>query len=232
MNEIKLNVTKRGEKGSGVIRRMRKSGFVPAVVYSRGTNIPVKIKKNDLIILKRNHFSENIIITMAVDAEAEPLLTLIKDVQFDPLTEEVIHLDFIKVSLKEKVSVKVPVEVIGEPAGIKEGGILEHVLWEITVECFPTDIPRSIPVNVAELKIGDAIHIRELTLPEKVKVLHDPKDVVVLVSAPQAEEEPVAATEEKVEPEVIKEKPKEEKEGETEKEKGKEKEKEKEKSKD
>ena len=96
---------------------------------------------------------------------------LLKAYQLNPLTEQVIHLDFIKVSMKEKIAVEIPVEVKGEPMGVKSGGSLEHVLWNIRVECLPKDIPENIIVDVTELDIADSIHVGELQVPPGVKVL-------------------------------------------------------------
>ena len=211
MEQIAIKAVKRENLGTGESKRLRKQGFIPAVVYGHNVNFSLKIPQSELLVLKKHHFSENLMINLFIEGEKEPLAVLVKDVQYSPLTEEVIHLDFLHISLKEKVSVKVPIEIKGEPKGVKEGGVLEHHLWEVEVKCLPTDIPESILVDISGLDIGDSLHIKDISFPENVEVLDDPDEVVVNVSAvkeePEAEE---AAVEEGAEPEIIKEKPKEE----------------------
>jgi len=134
---------------------------------------------------------------------------LIKEIQYDPVKGDIIHVDFNEVSLTKVIKVNVPVIAKGEPAGVKqEGGSLEHILWEIEVECLPTDIPRGIEADVSLLKIGDAVRIKDITFPSNIKVLNAPEAIVFSVTAPIKEEAAAVAVEgeEKQEPEVIKEK--------------------------
>jgi len=134
---------------------------------------------------------------------------LIKEIQYDPVKGDIIHVDFNEISLTKVIKVNVPVVAKGEPIGVRqEGGSLEHILWEIEVECLPTDIPRDIEVDVSLLNIGDAIHIKDITFPSNIKVLNAPEAIVFSVTAPIKEEVAVPAVEgeEKQEPEVIKEK--------------------------
>jgi large subunit ribosomal protein L25 len=134
---------------------------------------------------------------------------LIKEIQYDPVKGDIVHVDFNEVSLTKEIKVNVPVATKGEPMGVKqEGGSLEHILWEIEVECLPTQIPNQIEVDVSQLKIGDSIHIKDISFPSNIKVLNDPGAIVLSVAAPIKEEIPVAPVEGEVtqEPEVIKEK--------------------------
>jgi large subunit ribosomal protein L25 len=122
---------------------------------------------------------------------------------------EIVHVDFNQISLTKEIKVNVPVVAKGEPAGVKlEGGSLEHILWEIEVACLPTNIPQGIEVDVSGLKLGDSVHVKDLSVPAGVKILNDPGAIVLSVAAPMKEEVPVEAVEgaEKQEPEVIKEK--------------------------
>ncbi len=148
-------------------------------------------------------------LTIKDDKKKKNRLCLIKEVQYDPVKGDIIHVDFNEISLTKTLRVNVPVVAKGEPIGVKqEGGSLEHILWEIEVECLPTEIPKDIEVDVSSLKIGDSLHIKDITFPDKIKVLNDPEAVVLSVAAPMKEEVvalPVEG-EEKVEPEVIKEK--------------------------
>ena len=212
MEEVKIKVLSRKEKGTSKAKSLRRQDFVPAVVYGKGVNLPLKIDKKELKYLKQHHFSKNIIINLEISDpdNSENIPVLLKDYQLGPLTEEVIHLDFIKVSMEEKVTLEIPVEVKGEPKGVKTGGVLAHALWKIEVECLPKDIPASIIIDVSDLEIGHSIHVEDLKVPEGVEILTDTKDVVVTVTAPVKEEEILPEEEVIKEPEVTKEKPKEE----------------------
>lgn len=134
----------------------------------------------------------------------------IKEVQYDPLGEYIVHADFGRIALTETVLVAVPIQTHGESVGVKEGGMLELVLHEIEVECLPADIPESILVEVSELKIGENLRVRDVPLPERVKATDSPDAVVITVAAATPVEE--AAPEEEVlaEPEVIAKPPAEE----------------------
>jgi large subunit ribosomal protein L25 len=209
--KIKVEVRQAQDKGTSYAKSLRREDFVPAVVYSKGTNMTLKIEKKELKYLRQHHFSENVILNLEIADKkgSKTIPTLLKDYQLNPLTDEVLHLDFIKVSMTEKVEVEVPVEIKGEPKGVKEGGSLERVLWNIRVGCLPKDIPENITIDVSELDIGDSIHVSDLSLPAGVDFISDAKEVVVTVAAPVKEEEIIEEAEAPAEePEVIKEKPK------------------------
>lgn len=214
MEEIRIKAySRRREIGSSASARIRKQGFLPAIVYGSEFNLPVKIKKQDVKVLQQHHFSENILINLEIEenGKSKSIPVLLKDYQRHPLTEEVIHLDFIKVSMEQEVVVKVPVEIKGEAQGVKEGGVLQHLLWELEVECLPRDIPESIVVDISSLKIGDSLHVGDLKLPENVRAVSEATEAVVTISSAMKEEEEELVLQEEEEPEVIKEKPKEDK---------------------
>jgi large subunit ribosomal protein L25 len=212
MEEIILEVEPREELGKSEVKELRASGFIPAVVYSEGKHsLPIRISNTQLIRLVHQHRLESMVVNLKVkdDKKQKPRACLIKEIQYDPVKGNIIHVDFNEISLTRTIKVNVPVVAKGEPIGAKlEGGSLEHILWEIEVECLPTDIPKEIEVDVSQLKIGDAIHIKDITFPANVRVLNDPTAIVLSCAAPIKEE--VVATpvegEEKLEPEVIKEK--------------------------
>jgi len=134
---------------------------------------------------------------------------LVKEIQYHPVREEIIHVDFNEISLTETIKVNVPVQVKGEAVGVKqEGGSLEHLLWEVEVECLPTNIPKEIQVDITALKLGEAIYVKDIIFPEGVKPLNDAGAIVLHVIAPMKEEVPAEAIEGDAvtEPEVIKEK--------------------------
>jgi large subunit ribosomal protein L25 len=212
MEEILLDAEIRQELGKSKAKNLREKGFVPAVVYAEGKeSLPLKISHKQLMQLIHQHHIESALINLKIkdDKKQKSRSCLIKEVQYDPVDGDIIHVDFNQISLTKEIKVNVPVKAKGEPLGVKqEGGSLEHILWEIEVECLPTDIPKQIEVDVSQLKIGDAVHIKDITFPKNIKVLNNPEAIVLSVIAPIKEEIPVAPVEGEAppEPEVIKEK--------------------------
>jgi len=196
----------RPELGSRANKRLRDAGFVPGVVYGhKEAVIPVTLPKKELT----NHLNHGThLFDLALDGKSEKVL--VKEVQFDHLGLEIIHVDFARVSLDEKVEVTVPLELKGTPKGEAEGGVLQQIISELEIECLVTDIPEVIRHNVADLEKDAVLHIRDLKLPPGVRVLQDPELIVATVKeiveqAPAVVEEAAAA-----EPEVIGRKPAEE----------------------
>jgi len=212
MEEIFLDVEARQGVGRGKVKDLRENGFIPAVVYGDGKDsLPVKVSHSALLKLIHQHRIEGVLINLKIkdDRKRAHRSCLIKEIQYDPVHGDIMHVDFNEISLTKVIKVNVPVVAKGDPLGVKqEGGSLEHILWEVEVECLPTDIPKDIQVDVSPLKIGDSIHIKDLSVPSGVKIVNDPQAIVLSVAAPMKEE--VAAMpvegEEKQEPEVIKEK--------------------------
>ena len=212
MERIKIKVEKREIIGKEGVKKLRKQGYVPAVVYSDDTNITLTVPFGSLKVLRSIHFSESAVIDMEIagDKKAKSIPVLIKDVQFHPLTESVIHVDFLKVSLKDKIKVNVSIILKGESKQVKEeSGTLEQILRELEVEGLPLDIPEKIEVDISELTIGHSLHVSDLAVSANVAVVTDPEATVVTALAKEEEiEEEALATEEEApaEPEVIKEK--------------------------
>ena len=211
MEEIILNAEAREDIGRAKVKDLRDKGFIPAVIYAAGKKaLPLKVSSGELIRLVHQHRIEGVIINLKIkDDKQKGRPCLIKEIQYDPVHSNIVHVDFNEISLTKEIKVSVPVVAKGEPVGVKqEGGSLEHILWEIEVECLPTAIPKNIEVDVSPLKTGDSIHIKDLIIPSGVKVLNDPTAIVLSVAAPMKEEvvAPAVEGEEKLEPEVIKEK--------------------------
>ncbi len=218
MERIKITSLVRETSGKEAAKKARKEGFIPAVIYSKDFNIPIKLPHASLRSLRSIHFSESTVIDMEIEGYKEDSNTinvLVKDVQHNPLTEEVIHIDFVKVSLEERIRVNIPVVLKGECKGVKEGGVLEQMLWEVEIEALPLDIPEKVELDVSSLGIGDSLHVRDLTFAGNIKVIEDASETIVTVVAKHEEAAEEAPVEEEKEPEVIKEK---EKEAKTEKE--------------
>ncbi len=231
---VNLDAALREDAEVGNSNKLRRNGFVPAVVYGeKKKTLSLKIERRRLIrFMHAHHGGENIVINLRVAAakETEEKSVLIKEIQKHPVNDEILHVDFNEISLTKRIEVKVPVETKGESMGVKQdGGVLEQVLWEVEVECLPTQIPEKFEVDITAMKIGDDVHVKDLRVPEGVAINTDPEAIVLSVVPPH-KEEPVpeaAAVEgeaEPTEPEVIKKEKKAEEEeagaqGEAEKEK-------------
>ena len=221
MERIKLKVTPRQERGKELAKKLRRDGLVPAVVYKGKTCHSIKISARELMAAVHTKAGENVIIDLVLEDAAKgkekapgkkTRTAIIKEIQYHPVKSQILHVDFNEISLSENLTVKVPIAAKGEAQGIKEGGILEHSLWEIEIECLPTQIPENIPVDVSPLKIGDSILVKDLQIPAGIKVLTDPQATVISLALPKAEEEELKPEEELAEPEVIMEKKPEEEE--------------------
>jgi len=211
MDRIKIKVEKREIIGKEGVKKLRKQGYIPAVVYSGDTNIVLTVPFVSLKALRSIHFSESVVIDMEITDEkkTKTIPVLIKDVQFHSLTEGVIHIDFLKISLSKKIKVRVPIVLKGESKQVKEeNGVLEQILRELEVEGFPLDIPEKVEVDVTELTIGHSLHVFNLVVTGDAVVITDSQATVVTALAKEEEVEEEVLTEEEVsgEPEVIKEK--------------------------
>jgi large subunit ribosomal protein L25 len=198
MAQSTLFVMKREGVGKGVARKIRKQGTIPAILYGREMEtIPLTVSPHDLKKALSTEAGENTLLDLHIKEGGEEItkMVLLRDVQYDHLTSRPIHFDFQEILMKELITVKVPVEVVGKAPGILEGGILEEILREIEVECLPDAIPNVIEVDVSQLEIGDSIHIGDLTLPEGVAVLNDPDETIITILSPVMEEAKPAAVE-------------------------------------
>ncbi len=218
MEKVILKTEVRKSAGKKIAKGLRTKGLVPAVVYKGGKEaLKLQIDERAFNEILHTKAGGNVIITLKMhDAAKEKDRTvIIKEIQRGPIKGEVLHVDFYEISLTETLKVNVPVVPHGEAAGVKkDGGTLEHVMWEVQVECLPTAIPEKIEVDVSNLNIGDAIYVKNIVVPEGVKILNDPELIIMIVKPPHVEapkEEVVAET---AEPELIREKKeKEEEEG-------------------
>jgi len=219
MEKVLLKAAVREEQGKIFCKHLRKSGQVPGIVYKDGKEgLKLQVENKDLWHALHTDAGENAIITLDIFGEKSSQKTVIVQfVQTDPINDKFIHVDFREISLKDKLKVNVPISIKGEAKGVvEEDGVLNQVIWEIEVECLPTDIPEHIDVHVNDLEMNDSIHIKDLTPLEGVEFLGDPEQVIVGVNPPKEEEEVVEEAvegEEGVEPEVIKKGKKEEEEG-------------------
>jgi large subunit ribosomal protein L25 len=206
----KLIVTSRELKGSANSRRLRAEGLIPGVIYKEGAEArPVSLPKHEFEQMLHHHAGEQMMVEIALDGKNESVL--LKDVQHNPLTGDVQHVDFQEVALNKVLSVEVNIELVGEPKGVKTGGgMLDHSLHSVEVECLPADIMEQIEVDVSELDIGDSIQVKDINLDaSKYTILTEEEVNVASVLAPrlaEEEEEEGEAVAEGAEPEVINEK--------------------------
>ncbi len=201
MEKVILTANKRTEISKASRSSLRKNGRVPGIFYSRH-NEPIAIDFTEKSIKPLVFTSVTNLIALNVDGKEE-FDCVIKDVQFDPVTERIIHVDLLGLTKDETFELEVPLLFIGSPIGIKEGGILQQVLHKLRIECLPKDIPQHLEINIENLKLGESIHVSELQY-ENIKILNLPEAVVVAVTHPKVEKTPAEGeTTETAEPEVI-----------------------------
>ncbi len=204
MKTVPLKASQRVRLGKQKVKQVRLEKKIPAVVYGHGLKAtPIEVGRDDFERVIHTKAGENVIIHLEVAGDKKFEKTVvIKEIQHDPVTDGIEHVDFNAISLTEKIKVNVPFHVTGESIGVKEGGVLDVVHHEIEVECLPTDIPEKLTADISALKTGDAIHLKELTFSKGVVSTLSGDEVVVTIHAPKAEEVPVPE-ETAAEPEVI-----------------------------
>ncbi len=188
MAVIALPAEKREALGKGGARKSRAAGRIPGVLYGHGEQpVPISIVQRTFQLALQKHQGGNAIVNLALDGGE--FTALIRDVQYDPITHSVIHLDFQHISLTERVEVEVTVRLVGVPVGVKDGGgILETITRTVEVRCLPTAIPAALEVDVSALNIGDSVHVSDLQAQD-VEILTDATATVATVVAPTVIEE-------------------------------------------
>jgi large subunit ribosomal protein L25 len=237
MATMNLSAHKREDLTNTTTKTQRKKGNIPGVFYFKNSPaIPITVK--DTALNPFIYTSEVRLINLQIEGAAKPQNCILKDVQFDPVSDKPIHFDLLGISEHEKINVNIPIKLVGVPVGVRDGGVIQHTLHSVEVECLPQDIPSHIDVNIEHLTIGDSVHINEIVLKNFV-ILDNPESTIVAVVPPAIEvvETPVVegeAAEESAEPEVISKGKKDEEDGEEpkDKDKGQDKDKDKDKGKD
>jgi large subunit ribosomal protein L25 len=194
MKSVPLNVFPRSLSRRAGAKKLRASGRIPAVIYGRQAkpqNVEIDAEEMDDLI--HHSASENLLVDLSVKDDSRPKrLALVQEVQHHPLGGDVLHVDFHEVSETEKVTVMVPVETVGDAAGVKAGGVLEHVLFKLKTRALPKDLPEQIIIDVTTLELGRAIHIGEIKTAPGVEILGGKNIPVVAVAVPRTEEEEAA----------------------------------------
>jgi large subunit ribosomal protein L25 len=208
-----LTIARREGTGKQVAKRLRRQGVVPAVLYGGPRSEPVAVDPKSVLRMIAGHAGTTQLLTLKIDGDTASRLAIIRAMQFDPVTERLLHVDLQEVSADKPITVRVAVHPVGEAIGVKDTkGILNLVLHELTVSCLPTAIPERIDADVSALAIGDVLTIGDLRAPEGVRIVNDPGQAVATVAPPMAEEvaAPAVTAAVTAEPEVLTErKPKE-----------------------
>jgi large subunit ribosomal protein L25 len=189
MDRVTLRADERGESGSRVARRMRRAGQVPAVLYGRDqASTSVAVDERDLYGALRTEAGLNVLIDLKVGDDS--ILTVARGLQRHPVRGDIIHLDFVKISLTETIEAEVAINPIGIPVGVREdGGILESVRTQITVEALPTAIPSAIDIDISGLHIGESLSLEDVDTLEGVEFVDEPDTTLFTVQAPRIEVE-------------------------------------------
>ncbi len=193
MENIKLEAVPRERGNKGSKKRMRNKGLLPAVVYGRGIEPrTIVLDSTDLKRALGTAAGTNVLLDLEIkgDDGTSVETVMVKELQIHPLQWDFyLHADLIRISMEDKLEVEVPLSLIGEPAGIQEGGVLQIQLREVLVSCLPTDIPEFIEITVDSMEIGDVLTVSDLPTPEGVEILADPAETIASVIVPQVEEE-------------------------------------------
>ena len=203
MSEILVLGNKRALSTKGVVNQLRRDGNVPGIYYTKGVE-PIPVYVSEKALKPIVFTSETHIINLKI-GDGEELKSILKNVQFDPVTDRVVHFDLLGISADQEIEIEVPLLFEGQAKGVKEGGVVQQTLHKLTVSCLPANIPDHIAINISDLALGDSVHIRDLKV-ENVRFIQHPEVIIVSVVVPRAVVETAVAEvpgEEKTEPEVI-----------------------------
>ena len=208
-----IEVERRSETGKNACRRLREKDLIPAVLYGGGAGmeaLSLSVPRKSLLGLFRKGLHQNVVFFLQLKGTEDKRHVMVRDVALSPLRRELIHVDFVRILLDKKIKLKVSVETVGTAAGVKLGGLLDVVTRELEIECLPTDIPTSIPVDVSALGAGEVLRVADLKLGDKFRVLGDTNRVLAHVVMPRAEVVEGAEVVATAEPEIAKKGKKEE----------------------
>ena len=198
MQQVRLEAQKREASGKGAARGMRRAGNLPGVLYGRKNEvIPIQINARGFRDFLQN-YGENAFINLEI-ADHGTENVMVKEIQRDPVSNQLLHTDLLRISMDEPITSAVPITLIGAAPGIQEGGILEFPHRQLTLYCLPTLLPDEIEVDINELEIDDRLSVGDVSLPEGIEIIDDPNTRIVAVVPPRIEEEPEVEDEEGME---------------------------------
>ena len=189
MKQVTLSAIKREKTGKEISKKLRKQGLIPAIVYGpRFQPLPIAVKFNELESILIKHKGETLLFNLELsDGKPSKIQAILKDYQIHPITDKIIHIDFLAIHEEETITLDIPLEFLGKPVGISKGGVLEILLHELTIECLPSNIPDKIYVDINNLDVGDVLHVKDIKVPEGVKVINDPEETVLTIVAEAVE---------------------------------------------
>ncbi len=194
METIEIQVEPREAGAKGKAKQLRREGNLPGIFYGpKAESVPLKLNRKDFLSRVAGVEGSHLIRIKSSSPLLAERVALVKEMQFHPVTGEVLHADFYEVDLTAKIRVKVPLHFVGKAEGVVRGGILQPVVREIEVECLPMNIPEYFDVEVSSLDIGDSLHVKDLPMPEGVTAIYESNFTLVTVVPPTVEEAPVAA---------------------------------------
>ena len=202
MSEINLKAKKREEYKESTLNQIRKKGVIPGIYYGHDVG-NINIAATEIDLRPIIYTTESHIVNLSFEGDSSNYSCILKDVQFHPVTDKPLHFDLIALKEGETITIEVTVQLVGNAQGIRDGGILQHILHKLDVECLPKNIPSHIDVEITNMNINDSIKVSDLKL-ENVKILNDENASIVSIVPPTVEKEVVAeAAEGPAEPEVI-----------------------------
>jgi large subunit ribosomal protein L25 len=188
MAEVRIDAELKPLSGTGVARKVRAQGKIPAVIYGRGMETTaIQLDRRELATALNSEAGMNVLLDLHVDGEST--LALTRELQRDPVRGTLLHADFVRVDRTQAVEVEVPVHVVGRSPGVNEGGVLENPLFTVHVKCLPTEVPEFVEADVSGLAIGESLRVSDLASDRKFEILTDPEAVVATILAPVSEEE-------------------------------------------
>jgi large subunit ribosomal protein L25 len=193
MAEVQLEATVRPDTGKGSARQTRAAGRIPAILYGGGIEPrAISVDRRELLTAFHTDAGMNVLLELKIDGETT--LAITRELQRDPVRGSVMHADFVKVDRTQEIEIEVPVHLVGESPGAKEGGVLEQPLFTVHVRCMVTQVPEAVDADISGLNIGDALRVSDLSEGREFQILNDPDTVVASVAAPITEEQLEAMT--------------------------------------
>ncbi len=187
MAQARLKAEKRDTTGKGAARKLRGSGRIPAVLYGHGEETrSLSVDAHELEMLMQRVHIENTIVQLQISGERAAVKALAREVQRHPHRPVILHVDFYQIHAGEKVTVEIPIRLIGQAPGVKTGGLMQHALTEMEVRCLPDDIPEYLEADVSAMEIGDSLHVSDVKLPAGVEAVQDADRTICSVIPPQA----------------------------------------------
>jgi len=202
MAKTVLAAQPRESTGKGAARKLRENNRIPAIFYGPETDtIKLSVDYPELESMLKQAASENIILDLKIKSgkRGETKKAMLKELQVDPIKDTYLHVDFYEISMTQEITVPIPIHLVNTPIGVTEGGVLQHVRRELTISCMPDDLPGPLEVDVSGLDIGDSLHIRDIVLPESIKLEEEDHLTVAVVAAPTVREEDLEEAEEELE---------------------------------